>query len=342
MIYLWIYALYIIILRTRVQEISETPCINMQYSAADIREYLPEGIQIDRFGKKGGISILTHYHTDHIQGLIDKPRTTKLICSQVTGRILAKTRSRITHVTSLRFGEAYTLPLPKTSSQCVVTLFDAQHMVGSAMCMLQIGGSEPCTIFYTGDYRLRGETTLPNIRIDFLFVDRTFHHVSSECLPTIEESATHAHAWLSKMLEKYESVDIGYYHLGTCELLLALTRLYGYKFCLPETLPNYELCVADFTYGEIVDPCSAIKIVWVPKREKNKPKPPLNFPTLLPSAQWEAFTNQCSNADKQKYNRVVYDPVRGAYRLAFSTHATGDENAHLVNMLRPRNCFLIA
>jgi hypothetical protein len=310
----------------------------MTYATAKIQDYLFQGIQIDRFSDKGGISILTHYHSDHVRGLIDKPRTHRLICSEATKCILDRTRSRLTQVVALPFGEALTLTLPTTSAtQCTITLFETQHMIGSAMCLLQFAGSAARTIFYTGDYRLDGEASLPRLHIDYLFVDRTFHHVSSKCLPPLQESAQNAHRWLSGMLQTYRRVYIGYYHIGTCELLLALTRGYGYKFCVPESLPEYELCTADFMYGEIVDPDSRIEIVWLPRRKKNKPKPLVpRIPILLPSAQWETFTNRCGS-----FGHSTCDPVVGGYRLPFSTHATGDENQRLIDVLQPRRCFLI-
>ncbi len=114
------------------------------------------------------IRIVTHAHSDHINGLnksleeceavLMTPRTKKLLATLYGDRF-----EEIERATTLNYGEPFVYGKEK------LTLYDANHIPGSAQALLETEKGE--RILYTGDIKLPGA---PIISADLLIIEATY------------------------------------------------------------------------------------------------------------------------------------------------------------------------
>lgn len=114
---------------------------------------------------------LTHFHTDHYQGLTRGFRHGKIFCSSITARLI-----------SLRIGvpldRIQALPLNETVliDGVRVTFIDANHCPGSVMILFEPPNGE--VVLHTGDFRyysdMASNDVLRKCRITTLILDTTY------------------------------------------------------------------------------------------------------------------------------------------------------------------------
>lgn len=97
------------------------------------------------------IYFLSHMHSDHYQGLSNKWNYGPIYCSIMTKKVLLNKYPLLENVIGLELNKGYDIFLnPEKTIQIKVTLFDANHIVGSAMFLFE---GEMGTFFHTGDFR---------------------------------------------------------------------------------------------------------------------------------------------------------------------------------------------
>lgn len=276
-----------------------------------------ENVHIDRFsGSRHGTFFLTHWHSDHIKGLTRRWSKGDIYCSHKTREVLLRVMPFIddTKVHALRLYRRTKL------KDMYVTFYDANHIAGSIMLYLEINGEK---ILYTSDYRYKVGLMLPRC-VDTLFLDGTFQEYNA-ALPTLFQSAYKVNIWLSQVLGTYQHVYIGYFHVGTCQLLQELHNTFGYSFYLQQsnmTEEEYNIC--HIMYNEIWKPDSRIILIPIHKRDKTTSLP---TPILLPSSQW--------------YLHSHIDLKKGEYRAVFTTHSDRVDNNNLIRLLKPKRFYFL-
>lgn len=101
---------------------------------------------------------LTHFHSDHYQGLSKDFDSGMIYCSKITANLVkAKLRVSISHLTGLDLETKYVLSVG--GQDVKVTLIDANHCPGS-VCILFYFPSTRRYVLHTGDFRYDSSTML--------------------------------------------------------------------------------------------------------------------------------------------------------------------------------------
>lgn len=291
---------------------------------------IAQNIHIDHFGgSRSGSFFLTHWHKDHLSGLTHSWCKGPLYTSIDTRNILAHTRP---------FSIKYIIALPpfirtNFAENNFVTLYPANHMIGSAMFYFEINGKN---IMYTGDYRYHPSMRFPEgERIDSLYLDKTFQRIKGHMLP-LRKSVGLAETWMRAMAKKsLEVVYVGYFHLGTCELLYAWHRAFGRKYSLErQFLTEEEFNIAQGMYGGDMwwqkgEVPSKPHILVTPVFRR-KADNPIRKPILMASARWGTQNNLTF------INQVASDGD-GTFRINFTNHSDSYDNQALIDRLAPVN-----
>ena len=129
--------------------------------------FLPgPGLWLDPCGRRAGGVVVSHAHSDHI-GAHDEFMATETTAALLLARLGGK-RSPVI----LPFGEARECGGGDAAYR--LTLLPAGHILGSAMALIEAGGS---SLLYTGDFKLRpglcAEPCAPR-RADVLVMETTF------------------------------------------------------------------------------------------------------------------------------------------------------------------------
>ncbi|XP_045456216.1 protein artemis-like [Melitaea cinxia] len=198
---------------------------------------------------------LSHYHTDHIQGLHSRELLDVLIrnnviiySTELTAAIIDddKNDDRIMQcVRGLKMGpNLITLPsIPgyNTPEFCLtVTLIPAGHCAGSTMFLFS---TETMNILFTGDFRINNND-LPKykllhhndepIKINTLYVDTTFLNTKYDYFPKRSESVAKMLYEMKKWLNSDE----------TNAIALHTSAKYGYEFVFNEIYKNLDVKVS--------------------------------------------------------------------------------------------------
>lgn len=84
------------------------------------------------------VYFLSHMHSDHYQGLTNEWCHGPIYCSEITKRVLLNKFPRIKGVIGLEMNKLYEIYLNEDKSLKVdVMLFDANHIIGSAMFLFE-------------------------------------------------------------------------------------------------------------------------------------------------------------------------------------------------------------
>lgn len=149
------------------------------------------GLGVDRFNTKASAFLLTHCHTDHLVGLLNKSFSGQVYCSKETKSLLAANlvlKNVLNLVKALPFNVPTRIsPECSGSSNFTVTLILAHHCLGASMFLVEGDGK---AVLCTGDLRaefwwtenlhnlpylfpyLSGLKTLDNIYFDSTFAYR--------------------------------------------------------------------------------------------------------------------------------------------------------------------------
>eukprot|EP00884_Botryococcus_braunii_P014923 jgi/Botrbrau1/23431/Bobra.0051s0072.1 len=178
---------------------------------------------------------LTHFHTDHIQGLRSNWNLGPLYCSDETCKLLR--RRWPTFPGSIHILEAGVPLVIHVSDdiQIQVTPLHAEHCLGSLMYL--IDGSFG-RILHTGDFRwelnaqprLLSHPALSSPPVDLLLIDNTY------CHPRYQHPArVDACKEIIKVVSSYpgHAVVMGIDSLGKEELLAAVAGALGAPICIP-------------------------------------------------------------------------------------------------------------
>lgn len=198
---------------------------------------------------------LSHYHSDHIQGLHSRELLHVLIrnnviiyATELTAAIIDddKNDERIMqYVRGLKMGpNLITLPsIPENNTPefCfTVTLIPAGHCAGSTMFLFS---TETMNILFTGDFRINNND-LPKyklfhhnnetIKINTLYLDTTFLNTKYDYFPKRSESVAKMLYEMKKWLNSDEANAIA----------LHTSAKYGYEFVFNEIYKNLEVKVS--------------------------------------------------------------------------------------------------
>lgn len=181
------------------------------------------GVRIDDFTEPGTLTLLSHFHSDHMRGLARGGPPGRTLASHATSCLLrALHRVPESGVIAVAPGESVFIddPLPLR-----VTAFDANHCPGALMFLVECDAG---TLFYTGDFRLdaRMRETIRSLPpVDLLVVDNTYDDPRYR-FPLQEDAV----AQIVAIAERHHSerqVALAIYSIGKTRILEALHARLG-------------------------------------------------------------------------------------------------------------------
>lgn len=143
-------------------------------------------------GDRGAVYILSHCHTDHMDGLCPGWDRGELYCSELIAGLLASVHG-IEGAKGMPFDTPFLITEHVTNQSYTVTLIDAGHCPGSAIVVLD-DPVRGCATINTGDFRfypgLSTHLTIQRVRgnVRTLFIDGSWADPSFPNLPTKQES----------------------------------------------------------------------------------------------------------------------------------------------------------
>ena len=93
---------------------------------------------------------LTHFHSDHYEGLSPLWDYGRIHCSHQTKKYILSKYPKLQDVCSYDYYRFYTLPIVDSKMVVEFALFDAKHIPGAAMILFR---GYMGTILFTGDFR---------------------------------------------------------------------------------------------------------------------------------------------------------------------------------------------
>jgi hypothetical protein len=197
-----------------------------------------DGFNTSRLCAAELIHVLTHFHSDHRQGLSAKFRG-RLLCSRLTSEFVRGIGVKEQFIEVLDLLKPYSVQPPENSGipPFTITFIDANHCPGSVAIILQ---NASFSYFVSGDIRvdqgvIRSALSVRRDGFDIGFLDSTFCDQSSkwDAIPTIEQSKV---ALLDFLMSSDERVAFEFELLGT-EVLLEVVL---------ERFPNQKFAVSDY------------------------------------------------------------------------------------------------
>jgi DNA cross-link repair 1A protein len=204
---------------------------------------------------------LSHFHSDHYQGLNSKFNRGIVYCSPITAALVQ---------TVLRVPSKFIQIVPLRTTVVVedveVTFFDANHCPGAVVLLFRL--RDGSLHLHTGDFRfdadlpdhihlLSLQTTVANLYLDTTYADSryTFPHQQLVISKVLELVAPH-------VKEPKTLIVVGTYTIGKERMFLALAERFGLKFyvkssklrilkCLDMELILREMASADMMEARI-------------------------------------------------------------------------------------------
>lgn len=181
------------------------------------------GLRIDDFRHSGALTLLSHFHSDHMNGLVRGGPPGPIVASPETARLLAALhRVSEERIIVLAPGARITLdePLP-----LAITAFEANHCPGAIMFLIECDAGR---MFYTGDFRLNAPmreaiSALPEI--DLLIVDNTYDDPRYRFPP--QEEAIEEVVAIAERHHQERQVALAIYSIGKTRILEALHARLG-------------------------------------------------------------------------------------------------------------------
>jgi DNA cross-link repair 1B protein len=93
---------------------------------------------------------LTHFHSDHYEGITTLWDYGDIHCTHQTAKYLYDKYPKLKNVYSYDYYKTYSLTIAEGLPDVCFTLFDAKHIPGAAMILFQ---GYMGTILFTGDFR---------------------------------------------------------------------------------------------------------------------------------------------------------------------------------------------
>jgi Cft2 family RNA processing exonuclease len=182
------------------------------------------GIALDEFAPNGAPSLITHYHSDHLRGLESAGDRARIICSDITARLL-RTLDKVPQECIQVLWEGQEIEVPATGGTARVRALHANHCPGALMFHIESGGRR---LLYTGDFRLDDVTRAQARALagpDVLYVDSTYADRRYRFPPQAE-----AIAQVLKLIhEKRDASEIllAVYTIGKTNIIKAVVAEFG-------------------------------------------------------------------------------------------------------------------
>lgn len=199
---------------------------------------------------------LSHFHSDHYQGLDKSFQSGNIYCSPITAKlVIQQLKVDPSRIKVLRIGTHnpnYILQSSSKNKSVAVWLLDANHCPGSVMFLFKIGDSNPQYYLHTGDFRFT-PSMIPEIQsilkdniLDGLYLDTTYCQVKAP-LPSQSDAVEAA---CKAIMDAYSSSDktlivIGSYTIGKERLFLEVARRLGCQIYVTPEKHRVITCCAD-------------------------------------------------------------------------------------------------
>jgi mRNA degradation ribonuclease J1/J2 len=195
-------------------------------------------IHFDFFKEEGRHFFLSHFHSDHTEGLSRKWRKGKLYASEITSNLL-KGIDKIDKKNIEVLYEKTPYNFVDNNIPYEVTPLNANHCFGALMYILK---HEDAKTLFTGDFRY--DKSFENYQ-DFLrdvntaYIDNTYLDPAYN-FPSAQESIEKVLDVISKYLSK-KRIIIASYNIGKEKILISVAKEFGIKlYTPPEKLRYYR------------------------------------------------------------------------------------------------------
>jgi glyoxylase-like metal-dependent hydrolase (beta-lactamase superfamily II) len=295
------------------------------------------------------VYFLTHFHTDHMDGLTEGWDRGPLYCSDATAQLLLQVRKVSQKVVRKRpIDVSFHFTDPLTQMQLTATLVDADHCPGSVMVVLE--GFPNGAVVHTGDFRFhRGlcssealRRVADSKRCAQLYLDTSWAHEAFQELPTKETSKMQ----LLDLIDRFpsEAIVLHSHGLGDEELLAAVACQFPNDrllFADSARLEELRIAVPEldglsrFALFNSADPSHRSKSqrFFVIKNADQKRKLGLEGIEVSCSTLWWA---KAVRNEVQSFHHPVRDPRTGAWHVLWAMHSSLGELQEFVSWLQPQ------
>lgn len=287
------------------------------------------GIVVDNFlfqGLKGDLAFfLTHFHTDHTQGLSDGFCRGPIYCSWVTARLLRQSYPRLRNVRALEIGDATIIQLGPEST-ATVTLLEASHCPGSVMLLLDC---ELGRFLHTGDFRSDGAELKLSKKVDHLYLDCTFSGSGDfPQRPDVVQQLLH----FIQRQDPATCIQINAEMLGTESLLQAVSSHFKAPWFVSH-LPRAKQLRLLLTDSSVTNDFKSTRFHVTDKAGPDESGRPVLF--IKPGTRWFVKNPSASQAWKKDPSQCLLRDATGVWHLFWAIHSSGSEIKSFVSRVQP-------
>jgi DNA cross-link repair 1A protein len=295
------------------------------------------GIDVDQFTSRTDIGFLSHFHSDHTNGLDTFLESNRgiIYCSEVTKRLVMARHPKISteRFTVISPNENLVIPNILVS----VTVYNANHCAGSLMFLFTTPRHE--RILYTGDFRFERNTFSYDFisemfselnNVDQLYIDTTFAHEYYLDLPTRNESIDIIINLIQKNTKR--RVVLCFDVLGSETILIQLSQRLNVKFYLDSTVKPTRRVELEMLCKECLTSDHTSKYHVTIK--ENLPKlSEIDNLLILPSTMWSIieWEQTFGMMDKTSCKKV-----KNFHYVIFSMHSSLQEARFFVEKVNPK------
>lgn len=232
--------------------------ISSGLSAGEKMHVVPgAGFFIDNFIRGAEYYFLTHYHSDHMNGLKEGWNNGTIFTGEITARaLIALKKIDPANIKIVTPGEDIVLGSPAGAVH--VTTYEANHCPGSLMFRFDV--ERGLKILHTGDFRYSADMAKADFgKIDMLYLDATYDSPRYE-FPTGEEALESAMKVIEKYIAKVKQprppIFLATYTFGKERYIEEIYNRFGLKVYAPDwRIRSYKLL--DYNQDAVTDDVNA-------------------------------------------------------------------------------------
>jgi len=288
---------------------------------------------------------LSHFHSDHYQGLSKKFNYGIIYCSPITARLVVQQLGvDPNYVVSLDLNVTYDI------NGVRVSFIDANHCPGAVLILFELPNGR--VYLHTGDFRacdtMATHALLKNLRIDALYLDTTY------CKPTYtfppqNVVINHVITKVREALTKDPStiILVGSYSIGKERVFMAIAEEFKMKICITKQkyevvqcldFPNWkETFTTDFSESNLhVVNIGILNVKQLAEYHKEFPKN-RSIIAIKPTG-WTYDQDALAPFDQAPPVKSTNGKI-AIYGVPYSEHSSFDELKRFVSKVRPARIF---
>lgn len=191
--------------------------------------------------KNDRIYVLTHFHTDHYQGLTKAWSEKKILMTPMTrDLVVMELEVDPSLIITIDYGQKIEF-IGECDFLWIVTCYPANHCPGAAMFLFECGNPTIPNTFHTGDFRYSPEMELPDPKnVQILHVDNTYFIDGHFNFPPLKTVLKNIVTELKAILTENDVVLVGAYRMGKDQIITSIYNEFKEPFFFSRCDSKYE------------------------------------------------------------------------------------------------------